>query len=98
MKMIRFGVIGTNWITDRLLEAALQNDDFQLTAVYSRAETKGREFAQKYGVENVFTNLEEMAKSDKIQAVYIANPNSLHLVQTINMLKNAQHNLCEQLL
>nr|WP_144928275.1 Gfo/Idh/MocA family oxidoreductase [Paenibacillus bovis] len=94
--MIRFGVIGTNWITDRLLEAALQNDDFQLTAVYSRTETKGREFAQKYGVENVFTNLEEMAKSDKIDAVYIASPNSLHLEQTITMLKNGKHVLCEK--
>ncbi|MEH7683944.1 oxidoreductase, partial [Priestia megaterium] len=33
--MIRFGIIGTNWITDRLLESAQYVDDFQLAAVYS---------------------------------------------------------------
>ncbi len=42
MTLIRFGVIGTNWITDSMIEAALQVEGFQLTAVYSRTEEKAK--------------------------------------------------------
>ena len=45
--MVRFGVIGTNWITVRLLEAANDVEDFKLTAVYSRTISRAEEFASK---------------------------------------------------
>ncbi|MEC3606131.1 Gfo/Idh/MocA family protein [Bacillus glycinifermentans] len=94
--MVRFGVIGTNWITDRFLEAAGMADDFQFTSVYSRSEERGQAFAQKYGVTAVFTDAEEMAKSDLIDAVYIASPNSLHKEQAIMFMENGKHVLCEK--
>jgi scyllo-inositol 2-dehydrogenase (NADP+) len=94
--MIRFGVIGTNKITDQFLAAAALAEDFKLNAVYSRTEEKGREFADKYGVSNVFTDLEEMAKSSLIDAVYIASPNSFHASQSILFLNNKKHVLCEK--
>lgn len=34
--MIRFAVIGTNWITQRFIDAAHATGKMQLTAVYSR--------------------------------------------------------------
>ncbi len=48
--MIRFATVGTNWITERFLEAASAIDDFQLTAVYSETEERAAEFAGKHGV------------------------------------------------
>jgi len=94
--MIRIGVVGTNWITERLLEAASTIEDFKLTAVYSRTSEKAEEFAGKYGITEIFTNLEEMAASEEIDAVYIATPNSLHADQAILFLQNAKHVLCEK--
>jgi scyllo-inositol 2-dehydrogenase (NADP+) len=94
--MIRFGVIGTNFITIQLLDSVKNLADFTLTAVYSRKEETAKEFASKYGVEVTFTNLAEMAKSDCIDAVYIASPNSLHASQAITFLKNGKHVLCEK--
>ncbi|MCJ8008963.1 Gfo/Idh/MocA family protein [Lederbergia wuyishanensis] len=94
--MIRFGIIGTNWITDELIRSAQHIEDFQLTAIYSRTEKKGREFAAKYGVEIVYTNIEEMAQSDQLDAVYIASPNSFHAEQSIMFLQNGKHVLCEK--
>ncbi|MBW9234864.1 Gfo/Idh/MocA family oxidoreductase, partial [Leptospira santarosai] len=67
--MIRIGIVGTNWITERLLEAAKAVEDFNLTAVYSRMSEKAEEFASKYGISKSFTNLEEMATSEEIDAV-----------------------------
>ncbi|MBG9447702.1 Gfo/Idh/MocA family protein [Cytobacillus firmus] len=94
--MVRFGVVGTNWITERFLKAALQAEDFQLTAVYSRTEEKAKEFAGKYGVKRTFTDLQTMAASGEIDAVYIASPNSLHAEQSILFMKNNVHVLCEK--
>ncbi|MEZ7794550.1 Gfo/Idh/MocA family protein [Niallia circulans] len=94
--MVRFGVIGTNWITERLLEAANDVEDFKLTAVYSRTISRAEEFASKYGVTKIFTNLKEMAVSQEIDAVYIATPNSYHAEQAILFLQNGKHVLCEK--
>ncbi|WP_421384953.1 Gfo/Idh/MocA family protein [Bacillus salacetis] len=94
--MIRFGVIGTNWITDRFLDAAAKVEDFQLTAVYSRTEERAKEFAEKYEVEHIFTDLDEMAESDTLDAIYIASPNILHSQHSIIFMNKGKHVLCEK--
>ncbi|MDR0268175.1 MAG: Gfo/Idh/MocA family oxidoreductase [Paenibacillus sp.] len=94
--MIRFGTIGTNWITERFLLAAGENDDFELTAVYSRTEEKGREFAAQFGGPKVYTDLNAMISSNDIDAVYIASPNSLHAEQAIICMNHGKHVLCEK--
>lgn len=94
--MINFGIIGTNKITDEFIKSASLVEDFKLNAVYSRTEEKGRYFAEKYGVTNIFTNLDEMVKSNCVDAVYIASPNSLHAQQAIICLNNKKHVLCEK--
>lgn len=94
--MIRFGVIGTNWITDSFLEAANAIEDFSLTAVYSRMEERAKEFAHKHHAPYTFTSIEEMAQSDVVDAVYIASPTSFHASHAINLLKHGKHVLCEK--
>lgn len=94
--MIRFGIVGTNWITERLLGAAGNHKDFSLKAVFSRTEDRAREFAAKYEVELTFTDLNEMAASEEIDAVYIASPNSYHAEQAILFMKHGKHVLCEK--
>lgn len=94
--MIRFGVIGTNWITEEFIHAARELEGFALTAVYSRTEERAKEFAAKFGVQTTFTDLESMAKSDEIDAVYIASPNSFHARQAILCMNHGKHVLCEK--
>lgn len=94
--MVRFGVVGTNWITEAFIKGAGHHEDFQLAAVYSRTEERAAAFAEKLGVNTIFTDLEEMAKSDVIDAVYIASPNSMHASQAITFMENGKHVLCEK--
>ena len=42
--MIRLATIGTNFITDWLMEGILELDEIQLTAVYSRNLEKGKKY------------------------------------------------------
>lgn len=94
--MIRFATIGTNWITEAFIEAAKKVEDFALAAVYSRTDEKAKQFAAKTGAKQTFTNLEELAKSNDIDAVYIASPNSLHAEQAILLMNHGKHILCEK--
>lgn len=94
--MIRFGIIGTNWITERFIQAALETEQFKLTAVYSRTEDKGKTLASSYGHPQVFTDLEQFASSDEVDAVYIASPNSFHAEQAILCMNHGKHVLCEK--
>ncbi|THE11829.1 Gfo/Idh/MocA family oxidoreductase [Bacillus timonensis] len=94
--MIRFGVIGTNWITDAFLEATKAIEDFSLTAVYSRTEERAKKFAEKYQAPYIFTSIEEMAQSNVFDAVYIASPTSFHASQAIILLNHGKHVLCEK--
>ncbi|WP_044895494.1 Gfo/Idh/MocA family protein [Bacillus alveayuensis] len=94
--MIRFATIGTNWITEEFLKAAKNIPDFSLTAVYSRTEERAKKFAAKVGAKLTFTSLEEMAKSNEVDAVYIASPNSFHAEQAILFMKHGKHVLCEK--
>ncbi|MBS2970824.1 Gfo/Idh/MocA family oxidoreductase [Metabacillus sp. KIGAM252] len=94
--MIRFGVIGTNWITEKFLDAAAQTGELELTAVYSRTEDRASQFAEKHGARHTYTNLEKFAASKEFDAVYIASPNSLHAEQAILCINHGKHVLCEK--
>lgn len=94
--MIRFAVIGTNWITRQFVDAAHETGKFKLTAVYSRTREQAQSFANDYPVEQLFDSLEEMAQSDLIDAVYIASPNALHCPQSLLFLRHRKHVICEK--
>ncbi|SIQ91141.1 Predicted dehydrogenase [Paenibacillus macquariensis] len=94
--VIRFGIIGTSWITERFILAGRESEEFTLSAIYSRTEEKGNVFATKYNIPMVYTNLEEMVSSNEIDAVYIASPNSSHAKQAIICMNHGKHVLCEK--
>lgn len=94
--MIKLGVIGTNWITERLLVGAQDVKSLTISAVYSRTKQRAEEFASQNEIPYQFTSLEEMATSEKIDAVYIATPNSFHAEQAILFLQHGKHVLCEK--
>lgn len=93
---VNFGVIGTNVITERFLEAGKDAEGFCLRGVYSRSREKAVDFARKHGADLAFDSLEDMDSCKEIDAVYVASPNSLHASQSIQMLKGGKHVLCEK--
>ena len=96
MKKVRFGVVGTNFITDWVIAGAREDERFELAAVCSRTQERGEEFAAKHNIPHVFTSLEEMASSDKVDAIYIASPNYMHSQQSILCMSHGKHVLCEK--
>ena len=96
MEKIRFGVVGTNFITDWVINGARQDSRFALTAVCSRSMDTAQAFAVRHGIPHLFTSLEEMASSPEVDAVYIATPNFRHADQSILCMEHGKHVLCEK--
>ncbi|MBR2043753.1 MAG: Gfo/Idh/MocA family oxidoreductase [Clostridia bacterium] len=96
--MIKLATIGTSWITRAFIGGiSLLPDKYILTAVYSREKSRAEELLKETGKSaEIYLNLEEMAKSDNIDAVYIASPNSLHFEQAMLMVKNGKHVIVEK--
>lgn len=94
---LRFGVAGTNTITDKFLEGAMLDPRFELTAVCSRSLEKAAAFGAKYGGRaKAFSSIAEMAESDCVDAIYIAVPNSLHAEYSTVCIEAGKHVLCEK--
>lgn len=94
--MVRFAVIGTNFITDSFLEAGAECEGFKAQSVYSRTMERAKEYAEKYGIEDCYDSLEDLAEAPDIDAVYVASPNALHASQSIQMMEAGKHVLCEK--
>lgn len=96
MEQVRFGIVGTNFISDWMVEGALQDSRFKLVAVCSREQHTADVFAARHNIPYTFTSLPDMAASPLIDAVYIASPNFLHASQSILCMNHGKHVLCEK--
>ena len=94
--MINFATVGTGPITHTFIQAAQLSKQLNLVGTYSRTEDQAKELADIYNAPHFYTDLDEMAKSPEIQAVYIASPNSVHYEQALTFLKNKKHVICEK--
>ena len=77
-KVIKWGIVGAGNIANKFAEAVGNVEGASLTAIASRSLEKGREFAEKHGIETVFDSYEAMAQSALVDAVYVATPHPFH--------------------
>jgi predicted dehydrogenase len=93
---VRFGVVGTNWITGALIAAGRTVPGFEARAVLSRSASSGQAFAEQHGLGTVHTDLAALAADPAIDAVYLGSPNSLHAEQAVALLRAGKHVLAEK--
>lgn len=96
MRKVRFGIVGTNFISDWMIAGARHDSRFELVAVCSRTQATADAFAARHHIPHTFTSPEAMAASPLIDAVYIASPNFMHAAQGILCMAHGKHVLCEK--
>jgi NDP-hexose-3-ketoreductase len=93
---MKFGIIGTGYIANKAFIPALKSaNGAELSAVADALPEKARDTAQIHGVD-YYEKPEELLTSDKIDAVYIATPNSEHVDLCIEAAKSGKHIICEK--
>ena len=96
MDKVRFGLVGTGRITDWVLKGAFEDPRFVAQAVCSRTRENAEAFAAKYNIPDTYTDIDLMASSSDIDAVYIGTPNHTHADIAIRCMKHGKHVLCEK--
>ena len=97
MEPLRFGVVGTNFISDWFVEACARTNGRAVAgAVLSRSRDTGQAFAMKHGIAAVFDDLDAMAT--EVDAIYIASPNAMHHPQAMRAIAAGKHALIEKVM
>lgn len=92
---MKYGVIGTSWITEMFIDATKQTKRAQLVAVYSRTTETAQSFAEKNGATNWYTDLTDFLQAD-VDFIYIASPNVLHYEHILKCIEKGKHVFCEK--
>lgn len=93
---MKIATTGTSFITEWFLTAVNNNEGIEAAAVYSRNEETGQALANKFNIEKVYTNYDELLKDETIDMVYVASPNSLHYEMSLKALQANKHVICEK--
>ena len=96
MKKIRWGIVGAGNIARKFAVAIRNVDTAELVGVSSLTRQESEVFAKAYGIETIFDSNDDMAKSDEIDAVYIATPHPFHFTCAQFFLEAKKHVLCEK--
>ena len=95
-RIVRWGIVGAGNIARKFARAVKNVEGAELVAVASTNAERGRAFAEKFSIPNLFVGYEEMAKSELVDAVYIATPHPLHKPCSEIFINAGKHVLCEK--
>lgn len=96
MGIVRFASIGTSGICERFLESLALVEGASYVAAYSRSLERATSFGERFGAHAFFDDLDALASSPEVDAVYIASPNGLHADQALRMIRGGKHVLIEK--
>ncbi len=65
-------------------------------SVANRTYEKAVAFAEKYNIEKIYENIDDLFVDDNVDIVYIATPHNKHIEYILKALENNKHVLCEK--
>jgi predicted dehydrogenase len=94
---IRIGVVGVGAIAQIAhIPVLAKMRGAQLVALCDNDHPKARSLADRFGVPDVFTDIEDLLEFDELDAVIISTPNHLHEPHVLSALQSGVHVLCER--
>ena len=97
--MIRYAVVGAGWIAqEAFLPAVAATGNSRMQAIVSGSADAARRLAVFHGVPEVlgYADYDALLASDRIDAVYVALPNSMHADYAIRALRAGKHVMVEK--
>ena len=91
----KWATLGTGVIANELAQA-LEALGGKLYSVANRTYDKGVAFAETYGVEKVYQEIDEVFKDPEVDIIYISTPHNTHINFLRKALAAGKHVLCEK--
>ena len=93
---LRWGLLGTAHINERLIPAMRAARRSVVAAVASRNASRSDAYARAWAIPSAYAGYDLLLRDQSIDAVYIPLPNSLHVEWTLRALDAGKHVLCEK--
>jgi predicted dehydrogenase len=94
---VKIGMVGAGAIAQLThLPVLAKMRGAELVAVCDNDRPKARALADRFGIPDVFTDIEDLLELDELDAVVIATPNHLHEPHVLAALASKCHVLCER--
>jgi predicted dehydrogenase len=94
---VRVGVVGAGAISQTAhLPVLSKMRGAQLVALCDSDGPKARALADRFGIPDTFTDIEDLLEFDELDAVVIATPNHLHEPHVLAAIAGGVHVLCER--
>lgn len=79
---MRFGIVGTNFVSEMFLKGAQDVPEVEAFGVTSGHYENAVAFGKKHNISHIYQNLDEMLVDDRIDVVYLGTPNAMHYAMT----------------
>jgi len=96
MAKLKIGVIGVGGISEAHIGGYKKNPNVELTAFCDINEERLKEKGEKYGVTHLYTDVNEMVKNEKLDAVSVCTWNCAHAKCSIAALNAGINVICEK--
>ena len=94
-KQLNWAVLGVGVIANQMAQA-LQNMGKKIYAVGNRTHAKAVDFAQKYGIDKVYDNYDEIFTDPNVDIIYLTTPHNTHFPFMLKALENGKHLFVEK--
>src|SRR4051812_19424455 len=94
--MIRWGILSTARIAEKLIGGARVASDAEIVAVGSPGLSPAHAFASEHGIPAAYGSYEELLAASDVDAIYVPLPNAMHVEWSIRALEAGKHVLCEK--
>ena len=92
-KHYNWATLGTGVIANELAQA-LEQQGRKLYSVANRTYDKGLAFAEKYGIDKVYQNIDDVFDDPEVDIIYISTPHNTHINFLRKALAKGKHVLC----
>jgi predicted dehydrogenase len=93
---VKVGMVGVGLAFTPHLKGYLSHPQAEVVAICDVGKERARQFAEKYGIPEVYSSYEEMLKKADINTIDIATPTFLHAPMTIQAAEAGKHIHCEK--
>ncbi|HEY4307034.1 MAG TPA: Gfo/Idh/MocA family oxidoreductase [Gemmatimonadaceae bacterium] len=94
---VKIGLVGAGAIAQLAhLPVLTKMRGASVTAICDNDRPKARALADRFGIDDVLTDIEDLLELEELDAVVIATPNHLHEPHVLSALASKRHVLCER--
>lgn len=92
---LNWAVLGTGVIANEMAQALVKMNK-RLYAVANRIHQKALDFAERYGVQKVYDQIDEVFEDEAVDIIYITSPHNTHYEFMKKALEHGKHILVEK--